>query len=153
MDRTPWNIQLRTGDDRILPTFRFFHRVRRNLMPYIWQEAQYSARTGEPMMRALQVSDASASDFQYYLGRDLLVCPVVEPDVSQMRVYLPPGEWADLWSRETIAGGPIVTLDAPLDRIPVFVRAGTTLPVCLQPGGALGDAVVFSTEANAKVAF
>ena len=153
MDRTPWNMQLRTGDTRIIPIFRYFHRVRRNLIPYIWQEAQYSARTGEPMMRALRLTDPSASDYQYFFGRDLLVSPVVEPEISQASIYVPPGQWADLWSGQPITGGRVVSAETPLDRIPVFVRAGATLPVRLPPGGALGDPVSFGTEASAELTF
>jgi alpha-glucosidase (family GH31 glycosyl hydrolase) len=51
---------------------------RQKLIPHIWREAQHSAATGEPMMRALQLWHPEASPYQYYFGRDLLVCPVVK---------------------------------------------------------------------------
>ena len=153
MDRTPWNMQLRTGEASIIPTFRFFNHVRRNLMPYLWQEAQYSARTGEPMMRALRVTEPAASDYQYFLGRDLLVCPVVEPDVTHTNVLLPPGQWSDLWTGQTFSGGQVITVDVPLDRIPVYARAGATLPVRLPPGGTLGNPVELSGEPNTILSF
>ena len=60
-DRTPWNIQARTGDDRVVPLFRFFLNVRHNLMPYIWQEAMHSAASGEPLMRALGLTEPQAT--------------------------------------------------------------------------------------------
>jgi len=75
-DRTPWNIQARTGNEQVIPIFRFFVNVRHNLMPYIWQEAQYAAQTGQPMMRALALWERDASPYAYFLGRDLLVCPL-----------------------------------------------------------------------------
>jgi len=128
-DRTPWNIQDRTGDEHVLPLFRFFASVRQKLMPYIWREAQHSAATGEPFMRALKLTEARASDYQYFFGRDLLVCPIVEADVTVWRGYLPAGRWTSLWDDTVYEGGQDVEMDAPLDRIPVFVRDGADLGV------------------------
>ncbi|MBX3066040.1 MAG: glycoside hydrolase family 31 [Anaerolineae bacterium] len=121
-DRTPWNIQERTGDDRVIAIFRSFVELRQKLMPYIWQEAQHSAATGEPMMRALKLWYPQASEYQYFFGRDLLVSPVVEPEVSTWELFLPEGKWRDLWTGQEIDGGKVITVAAPLDRIPVFVR-------------------------------
>ncbi|MBZ0307827.1 MAG: hypothetical protein K8I82_17295, partial [Anaerolineae bacterium] len=122
-DRTPWNIQNRTGDAQVIPTFRHFVNVRSQLMPYIWQEAQFSAQSGQPMMRALHLYDSHASPYQYYFGRDLLVSPVVEPDVDQWPVYLPEGKWVDFWTKTPYTGGRTYTISAPLDQIPVFWRS------------------------------
>jgi alpha-glucosidase (family GH31 glycosyl hydrolase) len=127
-DRTPWNIQARTGDERVLPIFKDLAALRQKLMPYIWREAQHSAATGEPMMRALKLTDAQASDIQYYFGRDLLVCPIIEPDVSTWCGYLPAGRWISLWNHTVYEGGAEVEVPAPLDRIPVFVRAEAEMP-------------------------
>lgn len=124
VDRTPWNIQSRTGDERVISTFREFVKLRQKLMPYIWQEAQYSAQTGQPMMRALQLIDKQASQYDYLFGRDLLVSPVVEPNVDRWTTYLPEGNWWSLWTNEVFEGACEVTTPAPLDCIPVFVRHG-----------------------------
>jgi alpha-D-xyloside xylohydrolase len=148
IDRTPWNIQVRTGDDRVIPAFRFFVNVRHNLMPYIWQEAQHAAATGQPLMRALQLQHAAASPYQYMFGRDLLVTPVVAPDCTMVDVFLPPGKWHDLWTGKTLTGGQSVEVAAPLDRIPVFVRDGASIPVRFGPDNALGEFVPLSAEAN-----
>lgn len=121
-DRTPWNIQERTGDPRIIPLFKQFADLRERLRPYIWQEAQHSAATGEPMMQALRLWYPQASDYQYFFGRDLLVCPVVEPGQETWSCYLPPGEWHDFWTNQALTGDQVVVVEAPLDRIPVFSR-------------------------------
>jgi alpha-glucosidase (family GH31 glycosyl hydrolase) len=152
-DRTPWNIQAHTGDERVIPTFRFFNNVRHNLMPYIWQEAQHSAATGEPMMRAVRLTDPKASDYQYFFGRDLLVCPVTEPNVAQVYVYLPRGEWRDLWTRQLYNGGQTVAVETPLERIPVFVRAGARIPVNLGQTGQLGEVVPLSGTPTGEIRF
>jgi len=128
-DRTPWNIQERTGDDRVIPAFRLFVNIRHNLMPYIWQEAQHAAQTGEPMMRAVQLWDSQASPYQYFFGRDLLVCPVVEEGITTWPVYLPAGDWIDFWTHERFAGNQTIQVSVPLDRIPVYIRAGAAVPV------------------------
>ncbi|MEZ4670696.1 MAG: glycoside hydrolase family 31 protein [Anaerolineae bacterium] len=122
-DRTPWNMQQLTGDDRIIPTMQHLARVRENLRPYIWQEAQHSAASGEPMMRPLKLWHAEADDYQYYLGRELLVCPVVEAGCERARCFLPPGEWRDFWTDERYTGGAVIEMEVPIDRIPVFKRS------------------------------
>jgi alpha-glucosidase (family GH31 glycosyl hydrolase) len=152
-DRTPWNIQARSGDERVIPAFRFFVNVRHALMPYIWQEAQHAAATGEPLMRALALWDSNASPYQYMFGRDLLVCPVVEEGAQQWDAYLPEGEWIDFWTHERYSGKQTITVDVPLDRIPVYVRAGAEIPVVWGEHKRLGDPVPLSAEANATLHF
>lgn len=149
--RTPWNMQERTEDARVLPTFRHFVNVRHNLMPYIWQEAQYAAQTGEPMMRALMLTDKNAAPYQYMFGRDLLVTPITEAEAEDWPVYLPPGQWTDLWTGEVQQGGQTMQVAVPLDHIPVFVRAGADIPLNLGPSAQLGEFVPFATTANATL--
>lgn len=128
-DRTPWNIQERTGNEQVVDVFRYFMRVRQQLMPYILEEAQFSAQSGQPMMRAVQLIDPSASEYDYFFGRDLLVSPVVEPNKQSAQIYLPDGKWRWLWSDTVYEGGQLITVDVPLNRIPVFVRAISNLPI------------------------
>lgn len=90
-------------------------------MPYIWQEAQHAAASGQPMMRAAQISHAESRPTDYFFGRDLLVSPVIEAGATQWTVALPQGEWRDFWTDTLYQGGQSVTVDAELDRIPVFV--------------------------------
>lgn len=128
-DRTPWNIQERTDDERVLPQFLWWMHVREQLRPYIWQEAQWSASTGQPMMQAVQVSHSQADEFSYFFGRDLLVIPVVETQQTQRTFYLPEGQWRSLWSDDILEGERTITVDVPLNRIPVYVRAGASMPI------------------------
>jgi alpha-glucosidase (family GH31 glycosyl hydrolase) len=122
-------------------------------MPYIWQEAQHSAQTGEPMMRALKLWHAEASDTQYFFGRDLLVCPVVEEGARVLDVYLPPGTWLDLWTKKRFEGGQTVTVPAGIDQLPVFVRAGSRIPVRFGSAEEWGESVAFGVEATGVVEF
>ncbi len=128
-DRTPWNVAERTGDPRALDIYRQYAKLRMRLVPYLAEQARRTVAAGAPLMRALffDYADDDAiweHPYQYLLGDELLVAPVVEPDVTARDVYLPAGAWIDLWTGEARAGGRVVRCDAPLERIPVHVRAG-----------------------------
>jgi alpha-D-xyloside xylohydrolase len=71
--------------------------------------------------------DARAAETEYYFGPDLLVAPVLGP-VTQRAVYLPGGDWVDYWSGKQISGQQTIAVDAPLDRLPLYVRSGAILP-------------------------
>lgn len=90
---------------------------------------------GLPVMRPLflEFPDDPAAwsvDDAYLFGRDLLVAPVLTAGATTWTTYLPAGAvWTDAWTGETYEGGATVTVDAPLDRIPLFQRDGARLPV------------------------
>lgn len=126
-DRTPWNIAERTGKPAVIEIYRRFAQLRMGLLPYIETEAAHSRATGEPLMRALLLDypeDPLAWKIadQYCFGRALLVAPVVEPGVTQRRLYLPSGEWEDFWDGTHLIGGQWITRPTPLDIIPVYRR-------------------------------
>jgi alpha-glucosidase (family GH31 glycosyl hydrolase) len=145
-DRTPWRVQQHTGDERVIPLYRHYAHLRMNLLPYLVREAAQATTSGEPLMRALLLDypdDPIAWRIadQYLLGRDLLVAPIVEEGATTRRLYLPPGTWHDLWADRTYTGGSWIEREAPLEQIPVFVRAGAILPLNLGQGEALATDV------------
>ncbi len=71
---------------------------------------------------------AATAEYQYLLGESLLVAPVIEPGAVTRKLYLPKGDWLNYWTGEHLSGGTDVTVPAPLDQIPIFVRAGCILP-------------------------
>jgi alpha-D-xyloside xylohydrolase len=71
--------------------------------------------------------DAREAGSEYYFGPDLLVAPVLSP-VTQRALYLPEGKWIDYWTGRSFDGRQTISVDAPLDRIPLFVRDGAILP-------------------------
>jgi alpha-glucosidase (family GH31 glycosyl hydrolase) len=151
-DRTPWNIQANSGDDRVIPTYRFFARLRMNLLPYLVSEAAYATAQGEPLMRPLLLDFSDDPvvwrlDDQYCLGRDLLVAPVVEEGATSRRLYLPHGRWCDFWTGAEVDGNQWLETPVALDRIPVFVRAGAVVPLNLGADGELGQDVGVSLDA------
>jgi alpha-glucosidase (family GH31 glycosyl hydrolase) len=145
-DRTPWNMQERTGHPDVLSTYRFYANLRMNLMPYLLQEADYCVSTGRPMMQALPLAypddpQCRRYPYQYLFGRDLLVAPVVEAESQTYDVYLPDGEWVDFWTGKVITGAQAIQREVPLSEIPVYVRKGVQIPLYLPEGKRLGDPV------------
>ncbi|MEV0645733.1 TIM-barrel domain-containing protein [Phytomonospora sp. NPDC050363] len=117
-------------------------RLRYELMPYLYSAAVESARTGEPMMRALLVDSpadpaAWGEDLAYRLGRDLLVAPMTDPDGTR-QVYLPAGDWVDYWTGRVHHGQRYISVTVPLERIPLFVRHGAVVPTA-EVGDKVGD--------------
>ena len=141
---------LRKGNDACLETYRYYANLRMNLLPYIYTEARWSSRTGEPLMRSMAYAfpeDKTAADYeyQYLFGRELLVAPVTAPNSKEIEVYLPEGTWYDFFSGERYEGG-IYRLPVAVDEIPVFVRAGTVLPVNTDEAGTLPSYVGNGTD-------
>ena len=126
-DRTPWNIADRSGDDRVLPVFRRFAKLRERLVPYLVAETRKAIATSTPLMRPLYFDHPDdprvwEHSIQWMLGDSILVAPVLEPDATSWRVYLPAGEWVDAFTGESVAAG-VLERPTPIDELPVFVRA------------------------------
>lgn len=148
--RTPWNVQARTGDTSVVSTFAKFANVRMNLVPYLYTEADDSATTGVPMMRAMSLAfpgDATAAtyDQQYLFGSQLLVAPITTQGQTVKDVYLPAGEWYDFWNGGRAIGDGVKQYYAGTDSIPVYAKAGAVVPLNLndayQLGGTIGNDV------------
>ncbi|WP_104177045.1 TIM-barrel domain-containing protein [Cryobacterium sp. Y50] len=127
VDRTPWNIAERTGDERIIPVTRSIVELRERLRPYLAEQTRITIATGAPLMRPLYFDspgDAEVWNYplQWTLGNDLLVAPVVAPGVDRWSVYVPEGEWVD--TRDGSAHGRgVVELEAPITSAVVLCRA------------------------------
>jgi len=107
--------------------------LRERLRPYLAHLSEAAHETGAPPMRPLFFDfcdDPSAwpIDDQFLLGPDILVAPVSAAGVRRRGVYLPVGaDWQDTASGSVHPGGTTVDADAPVDRIPVFVRGGAAV--------------------------
>lgn len=110
-------------------------RLRYRLLPYLNSLAFEIWHSGLPMMRPVFFdfpADPLAWNLpdQYLLGPALLVAPVVEQGATSRAVYIPAGaDWYDFWTNQRYAGGRTIAADAPIDRLPLFVRAGSILPL------------------------
>ncbi|MEV4166865.1 TIM-barrel domain-containing protein [Nonomuraea dietziae] len=156
--RTPWNVQARTGNTSVLPAFRKFANVRMNLIPYLYTEAKASSTTGVPMMRAMSFAfpgdaTAAALDQQYLFGSQLLVAPITAQGATSKNVYLPAGEWYDLWNGGRFTGPGTKTYNAGLDTIPVYAKPGAIIPLNLNADYQLGGEIGNSVTAYTNLAF
>jgi alpha-D-xyloside xylohydrolase len=108
--------------------------LRERIRPYIHEQMRRAHTDGLPPMRPLFVDypDDPASwaiEDQFLFGPDVIVAPVAELNAREREVYLPPGRWTDPWSGAVCDGPATIRVEAPLDRIPVFVRAGSKVPI------------------------
>ena len=129
-DRTPWNIAEQTGDAWVLPVFRRYAQLRERLVPYLASSAARTIETGWPLLRSVCLvapDDPRAwqHPYDYLLGDDLLVAPVVAEGATTRSAYLPPGRWLDLRTRQVLDGASEVEVPAPVDEIPVWCRLET----------------------------
>jgi alpha-D-xyloside xylohydrolase len=120
------------------PTYKAqlrFDRLRYRLLPYIESMAGWVTLNDYTMMRGLAMdfgADAVARQItdQYMFGPAFLVNPVTTYRARSRQVYLPAGaKWYDFWTDDCFAGGQVVTAAAPYDAIPLFVRAGSIVPL------------------------
>ncbi|UWZ81674.1 glycoside hydrolase family 31 protein [Occallatibacter riparius] len=117
------------------PILEKYLRLRYQLMPYTYSLGYRSYQTGAPFMRALFMDfpdDPNVADIrdEYMFGPAFLVAPVVEQGATSRRVYLPAGcDWYNYWTNERIKGGQTITAAAPIDTLPLFIRAGSIVPL------------------------
>jgi len=108
--------------------------LRYQLLPYLYLLFVEAHRSGTPIMRPLLWHDqqdplAVAVDDQFLLGANLLVAPILRQGARGRSVYLPRGEWFDFWSGERHIGRQHVLAKAGLHLIPLYVRAGSVIPM------------------------
>jgi alpha-D-xyloside xylohydrolase len=121
--------------DTVENNMRSMMNLRYRLMPYIYSEAWQVSRNGSTIMRPLVMDFANdpkavAQAYQYMFGKSMLVAPVVEASVTKWKVYLPkPGKWYEFWSGKSYNGGQVISTPAPEDEIPIFVKAGSIIPM------------------------
>ena len=127
-DRSPWNMALQSGEPEVLSVFREFVKIRKALLPYLVAEGEAAIASSRPLMSGLFFDYADdeeiwSAQYQYMLGRYLLIAPVIEEGCERSNVYLPEGTWIDFWNRDTFGGKQWIEVATPISRIPVFIRA------------------------------
>ena len=121
--------------DRVEPILLTYDKLRYRLMPYIYSLAWRVHSDDYTMQRPLIMdwrTDPEVRDIgdQFMFGPAILVNPVLRANATQRDMYLPDAsEWYDFWTGESLKGGQYKQADAPLDRMPLFVRAGSIVPL------------------------
>jgi len=120
---------------QVLPIIREWIEFRYRLIPYLYSLLFESTQTGHPIIRPMIYEfpadpKCHTESFDFMLGPNLLVASVLQDGARRRPVYLPAAsDWCDWYSGEWHTGGQVVDADAPLERIPLFVRAGSLIPM------------------------
>lgn len=123
-----------------------YDELRYHLLPYIYSTAWQVTSAGYTMMRPLVMDfqeDTNAFNIpdQFMFGPAFMPCPVTVAGATNRNVYLPAGvKWYDFWTGQALAGGQTMVAIAPVDRLPIYVRAGSIVPY--------GPKVQFATQTN-----
>ncbi|HEX9974158.1 MAG TPA: TIM-barrel domain-containing protein, partial [bacterium] len=128
-DQEPWSY----GDEYEAINKKFI-QLRYQLLPYLYQAFHQSATDNTPIMRPMiyEFQDDPRTiwlDDQFLFGDDFLIAPVYQENQNARKVYFPLGEWYDFWTDEKIVGPAEKLVDAPLEKIPIFIRAGAIVPM------------------------
>ncbi len=126
--REPWYY-----GERAESIYRQYMELRYRLLPYIYSQAMESVRQSLPMLRALVLEfqdDPIVANIEdeYLFGDSFLVAPVMTPSNERM-VYLPEGQWVNYWSKQVVQGNKWFKVEAPLEQLPLWVRAGSIIPL------------------------
>ncbi|WP_200975546.1 glycoside hydrolase family 31 protein [Echinicola sp. 20G] len=127
--KEPWNY-----GEKAEEIFTKYDKLRYRLIPYIYSTAFQQYQTGKPIMRALVLEHQNdyntyEIDDQYYFGDQMIVCPVLTKEAQTRTVYLPEGTWYDYWDGKPYEGKQYYNIVTPLDKLPVFVKAGAIIPM------------------------
>ncbi|KAA3438851.1 glycoside hydrolase family 31 protein [Rufibacter hautae] len=128
-DQEPWSF-----GEPYTSLARKFIELRYQLLPYLYTTFwQYTSR-GTPMLRPLALLDQNDPECyhrmaEFSLGDNLVVCPITQPGVEGRIMYLPQGHWYNFWTDELALGKREIWVDAPLTKVPMFVKAGAVLPL------------------------
>lgn len=128
-DQEPWSF-----GEPYTSVARQFIELRYQLLPYMYTTFWQYATKGTSMLRPLTFLDQNDTETylrmaEFGLGDHLLICPITQPGADGRWMYLPRGDWYYYWTDEPKTGGAEVWAHAPLDRIPLFVKAGAVLPM------------------------
>jgi len=112
---------------------RKYLKLRYQLLPFLYTTLEESHRTGVPLFRPLLLNyqadpNTYNLDDQFMIGSDLMVAPILKPDVRARYVYFPKGIWYDYWTGASYVGGTTHWIEADLYKVPMFVRGGSIIP-------------------------
>lgn len=129
MQHEPW-----VFGEQVEQICREYIELRYQLLPYLYTLFWEAATTGAPILRPLLYhfpNDPQITQLydQVMLGPSLMAAPVLRPGVEYRSVYLPEGTWFDWWTGERLAGGTHILAPAPLERMPLYVKAGAVIPL------------------------
>ncbi|HSA23794.1 MAG TPA: glycoside hydrolase family 31 protein, partial [Myxococcota bacterium] len=133
-----WEPDAATGyDEEMLGWYRTYTRLHLRLWAYAWTLARRLAVDGRPLQRPFGLQEPAQGehpDDQYFFGDHLLVAPVLDRGVREREVIFPAGGWIDWWDGSAHAGPGRETIAAPLEKLPLYLRAGAVVPLLRRHG-------------------
>ncbi|MHC1703158.1 MAG: TIM-barrel domain-containing protein [Tenuifilaceae bacterium] len=113
---------------------RDFINLRYSLLPYNYTLAWLNTTTGEPLARPLDYYESQNQLLQnnndeFFWGENLLIAPILQRSQTSRNVIFPSGKWVDWWSGKTYSGNSTSNVSAPLERIPLFAKSGSFIPM------------------------
>ncbi len=129
-----WDFTISDFDQELLDIYATYARLHLSLFPYLYAYVKRNSDDGTPILRApgmMYPDDAAllAASYEYFFGEDLLVAPVVVDGARARDVTFPTGRWVSWWTGEIVNGPTTAKIDAPLDRLPLYARAGAIVPL------------------------
>ncbi|WP_298512916.1 glycoside hydrolase family 31 protein [uncultured Kordia sp.] len=127
-DQEPWAF-----DEDVTDVVRKFVELRYQLLPYLYTAFWNLVDHGTPLLKSLVMFDQADHQTHYrtdefVFGDKILVCPIQEPNSKGRRMYIPRGKWYNFWTDELVEGGKEKWVDAEIDSMPIFVKAGAVIP-------------------------
>ncbi len=127
-EQEPWSF----GEDVMIVVKKFIE-IRYQLLPYLYTMFWRYCNFGEPLLKPLVYIDQEDIQTHYrtdefIFGKQILVCPILEPNATGRRMYIPKGTWYNYWNHECLEGGKELWVDCAFDEIPIFVKAGSIIP-------------------------
>ncbi len=125
----PWQF-----GQEVVEISRKYIELRYRFLPYIYDLFYQGEKTGLPVMRPLILHyeddpQVRSLNGEFLVGEQILAAPVLEQGVVKKIVYLPEGIWYDFWTGERLEGGRYLLRDAPLDMCPIYLKAGSLIPM------------------------
>lgn len=125
----PWQF-----GEKVMEIYRKYVKLRYQWIPYFYDLFFEEEKTGAPIIRPLvfhyeKDEVAKTCNDEFLLGEQILAAPVVYQGMTKRMVYLPEGDWYDYWTYEKLTGPVWIVKDAPIDICPIFVKAGSILPM------------------------
>ena len=128
-DHEPWRFGKYYED-----IIRKYLKLRYRLLPFLYTTLEQAHRTGVPLFRPLLLNyqddeNVLGIDDEFMIGDDLLVAPILKPNLTARLVYLPAGVWYDYWTGARQEGGRMTRVEAQLETVPMYVRGGAIVPM------------------------
>ncbi len=127
-DQEPWSF-----DEEVIGIVRKFIEIRYQLLPYLYTAFWKYIKQGEPILKSLVIYDQDDTQThfrsdEFIFGDKILVCPILEPNATGRRMYIPRGKWYNFWDDTVISGGRETRVEADIDSMPIFIKEGAIIP-------------------------